>query len=119
MSGLHLLTVSAAGGIGAVARYGAEELFVRRRPRARDVATALVNVTGCFAVGVVASHGYGWLGSHLNLATTGLLGGYTTFSGAIALPYLNWRAGQRARSVTVVVATALASALAFAVGLST
>ena len=118
MSALHVLAVSLAGGLGAVARYGAEEALVRPYPRARDVATALVNITGCLVVGLLASHDYSWLGGRLDLVTTGFLGGYTTFSGAIALPYLHWRAGERTRSVVVVLGTATGCALAFAVGLA-
>lgn len=71
------------GGAGAVCRYSISRLVGERSTGPFPLATLLINVTGCFALGVVASlvtssspHTTILIG----LLATGFLGGYTTFS---------------------------------------
>jgi CrcB protein len=79
---LQILQVGAGGFLGAVLRYLAGMLALRALPLGFPFPTFLVNVTGCFAIGVlsaafeVRSAG---LGTRL-FWITGVLGGYTTFS---------------------------------------
>jgi CrcB protein len=81
---ITLLLVSAAGGLGAVARFLLDEAVKATTGARYPYGTLLVNVTGSLLLGLVSglalSHVVpeGW---HLILGT-GFLGGYTTFSTA-------------------------------------
>ena len=72
------LIVATTGACGAAVRWGVAEL-IERPPDAFPWATLLVNLIGCFAIGVAARllvrGSDRWLG-----VTTGFLGGLTTFS---------------------------------------
>lgn len=84
MSPLVFAAVCAAGGVGAGLRFVVDG-WVRSRVRLRfPLATALVNLTGSFLIGLLTglvlarSLPAGWEA----VLGTGLLGGYTTFSTA-------------------------------------
>ena len=77
-----MLLVGAGGFAGAVLRYAVGLLALRWLPPAFPYGTFLVNVTGCFAIGVLAA---AFDTRSAGLAPrlfwiTGVLGGYTTFS---------------------------------------
>lgn len=71
------------GGAGAACRYGIGRLVGARYGGEFPLGTFLINVTGCFALGLLASL---LARSHQDVAlptallATGFLGGYTTFS---------------------------------------
>ncbi|HXT36808.1 MAG TPA: fluoride efflux transporter CrcB [Chloroflexota bacterium] len=71
------------GGTGAACRYGIGRLVGARYGGEFPLGTFLINVTGCFALGLLASL---LARSHQDVAlptallATGFLGGYTTFS---------------------------------------
>ena len=77
-----LLMVAAGGGAGACLRYLTGVAAIRVLGHGFPWGTVVVNVAGCFVMGLLAV----WLmerGGGLRLAPlllTGLLGGYTTFS---------------------------------------
>ena len=77
---MHLLVIGAGGFVGSVLRY-----LVSTQLSGLVVpgGTFVVNIVGCFCMGLAAAFGEtrGWPSreSHL-LITTGLLGGFTTFS---------------------------------------
>ncbi len=80
----NFLLVGGGGFLGAVTRYyfGGLVMSASGAPRF-PLATLVVNVTGCLAIGIVA--GLGERADYLTPSTrlfliTGLLGGYTTFS---------------------------------------
>ncbi|MEV0896690.1 CrcB family protein [Actinoplanes sp. NPDC049802] len=75
-----LATVSAGGALGALARYGIATAWPTA-PHGFPWSTWLVNVTGCFLIGVLYTRVQRRL-PRLFLGA-GLLGGYTTFSTAI------------------------------------
>jgi len=118
-----LLLISFCGGVGALFRYGIEEIVEVRRYSWRPYATMFVNALGCFlAVFVVRSIHVYPIGTFENwhwYFITGFCGGFTTFSSALALPMFEWRRGERIRSLVVLVGTPLlcvtATALAVAV----
>ncbi|MFN4141288.1 fluoride efflux transporter CrcB [Aestuariivirga sp.] len=78
-----VLWVALGGSIGAAARYGVNVWSGRVLGGEFPWHTLIVNVAGCFAMGVLT----GLLALKLNLSqemraflTTGILGGFTTFS---------------------------------------
>lgn len=78
MSAPVLIGVCLLGGLGAVGRYlvdlNVTEHFASRFP----LDTLVVNLSGAFAIGIVAGVVSG--ADATRLAATGFLGGYTTFS---------------------------------------
>ena len=80
---MGFLIVFLGGGIGAALRHGVNLAFARLAGAAFPYATLFENVTGSLVMGLIA--GYfafkGDASQHLRLfLTTGILGGYTTFS---------------------------------------
>ena len=79
-----LLLVGVGGGVGSMLRYLTSRLSARFISSQRAlVGTFIVNVVGCFIIGLLA----GWLLFNVNksqqlplLLVTGFCGGYTTFS---------------------------------------
>lgn len=94
MSLLLLVVIGAAGGLGAVCRYGLDTLIRARFPgRAFPWSTAVINVSGSLLLGLVVGLALGSAGlssaataedqpGWAVIAGTGFLGGYTTFSTA-------------------------------------
>ena len=83
MSWMNLLAVAGGGALGASARYGINQMFVRQGWYGLPAATFAVNVIGCFLAGLLLV----WLDTRLhdapwwrNLLMVGFLGGLTTFS---------------------------------------
>lgn len=74
------LLIALAGGLGAASRLVIDGVVRPRLPSTFPWATVLINVTGSFALGLLIGLGAGdrWL----QIAGTGFLGGYTTFSTA-------------------------------------
>jgi fluoride exporter len=73
-----LLAVGVAGGLGAVARFLLDGAVGRRLGRDLPFGTLAVNVSGAFALGVLA--GAVLTGDAYRIAATGFVGAYTTFS---------------------------------------
>jgi CrcB protein len=72
-----LLAVGLVGGLGAIARFTLDGAVARRLGRRFPFGTLAVNLSGAFAVGVLAA---ALSGDALRIAGTGFLGAYTTFS---------------------------------------
>jgi CrcB protein len=70
--------IGVMGAAGAYARFTATAIITRRRPAPFPWGTFSVNLSGGFALGIVAGLGVG--GDALLILGTGFLGGYTTFS---------------------------------------
>ena len=80
---LKVIVVGVGGFLGATARYGLSGLVHRKVDTYFPVGTMVVNVTGCLVIGVLMSliedRQLFSLNTRLFL-TSGLLGGFTTFS---------------------------------------
>lgn len=79
---LRFLLVGAAGSLGAMSRYGVDLAVHRLVGREWPWGTLVVNLLGCFALGLLMELA---LGQHLSRQaalfwTTGFLGAFTTFS---------------------------------------
>jgi CrcB protein len=78
-----IVGVALGGALGASARYGLDRLIDRSSSAVFPVSTFVINVSGCFLIGVVSAalvdrhHLPAWLRVGL---VVGVIGGYTTFS---------------------------------------
>lgn len=78
MTAPMLLGLGLAGGVGALARFLVDGRVAARLGRDFPFGTLAVNLSGAFALGVLA--GVALHGDAYRLAATGFLGAYTTFS---------------------------------------
>lgn len=107
MDARAVIAVAVGAAIGGVLRYVVGTVFLQRFGPGFPWGTLFINVTGSFLIGVVAelslTRAFGITPLLRVFATTGLLGGYTTFStfsldtltliGDGALPYALLYAG--------------------------
>jgi fluoride exporter len=80
---MGFLIVFLGGGVGAALRHGINLGIIRILGNGFPYATFLINVTGSFIMGLMAAYFAfkGGASQHWRLfLTTGILGGYTTFS---------------------------------------
>lgn len=112
------LQVAIGGAIGASARYTVYRALIWHGP-GFPVATAVVNILGSFAMGLLAAGmAHRWGNGYAPLLLTGVLGGFTTFS-AFSLDALSlWERGQLTGAAIYVVASVLLSLIAVIVGLT-
>jgi CrcB protein len=92
---MHYAIVFIGGGIGAALRHGVN-LAAARFGLAFPVGTLAVNVAGSFLMGVLVAYFAlrGGIDQHVRLLlTTGLLGGFTTFSAFSLDAALMWEKG--------------------------
>jgi CrcB protein len=78
-----LLFVGIGGGIGSMFRYAISLFIGRHVPIAYPLGTFLVNISGCFLIGVFYSLAIKYTGFNAEwrlFLITGICGGYTTFS---------------------------------------
>jgi CrcB protein len=78
-----LLLVGIGGGIGSIVRYALSLFIGRQIPVAFPFGTFLVNISGCFLIGIFYSLATKYTGFNPEwrlLFITGICGGYTTFS---------------------------------------
>lgn len=77
-----LLWVFVGGGLGSAARYAIGVWAVQRLGPSFPYGTAIVNLVGCFALGVVAhlAASLAWTPEARAATIAGLLGGFTTYS---------------------------------------
>ena len=79
----NILLIFVAGGTGSIARFLCQKYIYEWNPHPFPLGTFLVNVVGCFLIGVF--YGLSEKGNVLTpewrlLLTTGFCGGFTTFS---------------------------------------
>ncbi len=80
---MRSLWIGVAGFFGAVARYQLDTLISRHARGAFPWGTLVVNITGCFLLGLLLSVSSGRLDANPTLRTAltvGFVGAYTTFS---------------------------------------
>jgi CrcB protein len=78
-----LLIIGLGGGLGSIFRYLLQIYAGKTLPMAFPIGTFLVNIIGCFLIGLFfgLSNKYLWLSLEWRLfLITGLCGGFTTFS---------------------------------------
>ena len=117
------LLVFLGAGLGGVLRHGVNVGCGRLCGTEFPWGILIINVTGCLAMGLIA----GWLAFKAQIAwsqdirlflTTGVLGGYTTFS-AFSLDFATlWERGAQGHAIIYVLASVVLSLAAIFVGLT-
>jgi CrcB protein len=114
------LTVFLGGGIGAALRHGMNLAALKALGTGLPFGTLAVNIIGSFAMGLMVE----WFalkadpGQHWRLfLTTGILGGFTTFSAFSLDTALLFERGTQAAAVGYVLLSVLASIAALFAGL--
>lgn len=114
------LAIFLGAGVGGVLRHGVNTLSVRLMGDGFPFGIAFINVSGSLLMGLIA----GWL-AHRGQAsetarlflTTGILGGYTTFSAFSLDAALLYQRGQTGLAIVYVLASVVLSIGALFVGL--
>ncbi|MFI5155188.1 MAG: fluoride efflux transporter CrcB [Chitinophagales bacterium] len=79
----NILLVGLGGGIGSIARYVCQKYIHEWHPHPFPMGTFFVNILGCFLIGLfysISEKGNIMTPEWRILLTTGLCGGFTTFS---------------------------------------
>ena len=79
----NFLIVGLGGAVGSMLRYGVQKTFQVQSAAAFPTGTLLVNIAGCFLIGIlwgVVSRSLTWNEEMKLLSMTGFCGGFTTFS---------------------------------------
>ena len=79
----NFLIVGLGGAAGSMLRYGAQKIFQVQNAAAFPTGTLLVNIAGCFLIGILwsmFSRSLTWNEEMKLLLMTGFCGGFTTFS---------------------------------------
>jgi CrcB protein len=114
------ILVFLGGGVGAAIRHGINVAFARIFGAAFPIATAFENISGSFIMGVLV--GYFAFKSEAPQAlrlflTTGILGGYTTFSTFSLDAALLWERGEIGKAGFYVLLSVVGSLVGIAAGL--
>ena len=117
---MNYLYVFLGGGLGAALRYGLNSGVPRVLGAQFPWATLIINIVGCFAVGLIAA----WFVLRPSLASewrlfliTGILGGFTTFS-AFSLDFAQlFERGDTGQAFAYATASVVISILACFAGL--
>jgi CrcB protein len=118
---MNYLIVFLGAGLGGAGRHGVNVLAARLAGTAFPAGTLVINVLGCLLMGLIA----GAFALRVNLPqearlflTTGILGGFTTFSAFSLDAALLWQRGEAGLAALYVGASVIFSLLAIAAGLA-
>ena len=118
---MGFLIVFLGGGLGAAARHGINMSAARLVGTGFPYGTMLINIVGSLAMGLIAEYFAlkGHLPQHWRLfLTTGILGGFTTFSAFSLEAALLYERGQVAGAAIYVVASVALSLAGLFAGLA-
>ena len=79
----NFLIVGLGGAVGSMLRYAVQKFFQAQTAAAFPTGTLLVNIAGCFLIGILwslVSRSLTWNDEMKLLLMTGFCGGFTTFS---------------------------------------
>lgn len=118
---MNYLIVFLGAGIGGAGRHGVNVLAARLFGTAFPAGTLVINVLGCLLIGIVAGTFAfrGHLPQEMRLfLTTGILGGFTTFSAFSLDAALLWERGETGLAALYVGGSLVLSLAAVAAGLA-
>ncbi|QRM54628.1 fluoride efflux transporter CrcB [Sinorhizobium sp. BG8] len=118
---MNYLIVFLGAGIGGAGRHGVNVVAARLFGTSFPVATLAINVLGCFLMGIIA--GIFAFRSHLPyearlFLTTGVLGGFTTFSAFSLDAALLWDRGAIGQAAFYVGASVVLTLVGVAAGMA-
>jgi fluoride exporter len=117
------LLVFFGAGFGGMLRHGVNVAATRTLGSDFPWGIFIINVSGCLLMGLIAGWlafrtQHGWSQDVRLLLTTGVLGGYTTFS-AFSLDFATlWERGAQANAIVYVLASVILSLAAVFLGLT-
>jgi CrcB protein len=119
---IQVALVFLGGGIGAAIRHGINLAVARTIGGSFPWSTFIINVTGSILMGLIAGYftyrGGGAGSQHIRLfLTTGILGGYTTFSTFSLDAALLWERGEMGQTAAYVIGSVLLGVLGLFAGL--
>ncbi|MCV3735580.1 fluoride efflux transporter CrcB (plasmid) [Rhizobium sp. TRM96647] len=117
---MNYLIVFLGAGVGGAGRHGVNVLAARLFGSGFPLGTLIVNILGCMAMGLLA--GYFAFRGHLPqearlFLTTGILGGFTTFSAFALDSAVLWERGNIGHALVYVLSSVVLSLAAVAAGL--
>jgi fluoride exporter len=116
---MGFLMVALGGAIGSTARFAVNLVAPRALGQDFPWATLIVNILGCFAMGALTAFLHAKFPDNENMKlffTTGLLGGFTTFS-AFSLDFFNlMQRGELALAILYALASVVVSIIAVMLG---
>jgi CrcB protein len=115
------IIVFLGAGLGGAMRYGVNHLVTRLTGASFPLGILTVNVLGCFAMGVIV----GWFALRSDpgpawrlFLTTGVLGGFTTFSAFALDSAMLWERGTHGSALGYVLLSVIGSLFAVFIGLA-
>jgi CrcB protein len=120
---IPVVLVFFGGGIGAVARHGVNIAAARLIGFGFPYGTVIVNVVGSFVMGLLVAWlafkgGASWSQHARLFLTTGILGGFTTFSAFSLDAVMLWERGEIATAAAYVLVSVGVSILGLLAGLA-
>jgi len=113
----HVLLVAAGGGLGAVLRWWLAGLLSGESGNASVASIFIVNISGCFLIGLLQGFCYDRGEAWRQAIITGVLGGYTTFSTFGWQIFVLLRAGQFGMAAANAACSVVAGVLAVWAGI--
>ena len=105
------ILVALGGAIGSVSRFGISELFASKTNSSFPWATLLINLLGCFLIGLLLGLSQRYqFASHYSLRSffvIGLCGGFTTFSSFSAETMRLFQNAQNIQAIMYILASTL------------
>lgn len=117
---MNALLVFLGGGLGAAARHGVNVLALRLMGPSFPIGTMLINILGSAAIGILVEYAAlkGGLSMPMRLfLTTGILGGFTTFSAFSLDAVVLFQRGQAAAALMYVVGTVILGLVGLVAGM--
>jgi CrcB protein len=120
---IQTLLVFLGGGLGAAGRHGVNIAAAKVLGTGFPAGTMLINIAGSFAMGLAAAWFAFRAGSELSqharlFLTTGILGGFTTFSAFSLDAALLWERGETFSAAAYVLGSVILSILGLFAGLA-
>lgn len=117
---VRLLLLLLFGGVGTLARYGLDGWIQQRTGPGFPYGILSINILGCFVLGLIGQYGLNHLSVPPDLRiglTTGLMGGFTTFSTFGWDSVRMMESGEWSRALTYIAASVVGGLIAMVFGL--
>ena len=110
---MNLLIVGIGGTFGGIVRYQLGKMISQRAATTFPIGTFLINITGAFCLGLVASAGSGTV---YLLLGDGFLGAYTTFSTFMYEGFHLFQGNEKLNALTYIFISLVLGVIGYAAG---